>query len=149
MYYQIFHHLEDIEVLDVNNERHVVCLHFVFVPRINRDLEEFRRMWNCHPLSSEKNMTPNQLWITGMQRFCERTLGEEMSEADLEEFGVEPHIEVPDGQWEETEVVVPQIVDFNDEEALKRMAEAIDPVSDDGNYGVSVYLRALEVAGTH
>ena len=72
-----------------------------------------------------------------------------MSVADLEEFGVEPHIEVPDCQWEETEVVVPQIVDINDEEALKRMEEAIDPASDDGNYGVSVYLRALEVAGTH
>ena len=64
-----------------------------------------------------------------MQRFCEGTLGEEMTEADLEEFGVEPHMEVPDGQWKETEVVVPQIVDFNDEEAAIGVVKGVATVS--------------------
>ena len=50
MYYQIFHHLEDIEVLDVNNERHIVCLHFVLcliLPATWKSLEECGTVIHC------------------------------------------------------------------------------------------------------
>ena len=54
--------------LDVSNQLHLACLHYLFLPRINQHLEKFCEGWNNHPLSTEKNMPPNQLWIHGLHR---------------------------------------------------------------------------------
>ena len=41
------------------------CLHSVFPPRVNSALDSFVESWNNHALSSERNLTPNQLFIEG------------------------------------------------------------------------------------
>lgn len=41
---------------------------FVFEPKINYHLQEFAEGWNNHPLSSEANMSPSQLWLWGLHR---------------------------------------------------------------------------------
>lgn len=66
-FYQLFHHLEDCGVLEINNELHLFALHYVFVPRINEELSEFVNGWCSHGISSARNKTPLQLWIMGMQ----------------------------------------------------------------------------------
>ena len=38
----------------------------VFIPRLERDLQQFQSAWNLHPLSSEHCRSPNQLWVEGM-----------------------------------------------------------------------------------
>ncbi len=53
-------------MLIVENEWHMFSLHFVFLPRLNRDLEVFRNQWNNHPLRTEHNLTPIQLYIQGI-----------------------------------------------------------------------------------
>ncbi|XP_047205098.1 uncharacterized protein LOC124857743 isoform X3 [Girardinichthys multiradiatus] len=60
------------EVLDVT----VTLLGKVF---ITRDLQVFEESWNSHPLRTERNLTPNQLWMIGM-------LQEPVSEPDLTEI---------------------------------------------------------------
>ena len=62
---EIFSSLEDEAILDVNNEVDLFCLHAVFTGRINASIEEFIRSWNSHPLSSENNQTPLQLFSLG------------------------------------------------------------------------------------
>ena len=42
------------------------CLHYVFLPRINHSLSVFKDAWNCHPLSTERNLSPLQLWMAGL-----------------------------------------------------------------------------------
>ena len=64
LYYQLFSYLEDNNILDVDNEIHLFCLHYVFLPRVNRSLQQFIQMWNNHPLGTERNMSPTQLWMT-------------------------------------------------------------------------------------
>ena len=66
IYLTVFLVLERSGALDVSNELHLACLHYVFLPRINQHLEKFCEGWNNHPLSTEKNMSPNQLWIHGL-----------------------------------------------------------------------------------
>ncbi len=68
LYYNLFYFMEDAGLLDVESEIHLFCLHFVFVPRINSSLDAFRDAWSHHPLSTERNMTPLQLWISGLAR---------------------------------------------------------------------------------
>ena len=66
LFYTIFHHMEDLGILNVDSEIHLYCLHYVFLTRINHALNTFTDGWNNHPLSSEHNMTPVQLWVRGL-----------------------------------------------------------------------------------
>ena len=54
-FYHLFYHLEDCGVLDVNNELHMFSLHYVFVPRLNKQLADFVEGWLSHGLSSANN----------------------------------------------------------------------------------------------
>ena len=64
-YYCLFSHMEDIGLLDIDNPIHLFCLHYVYLPRINRSIKEFTAAWNDHPLSSVRNLSSKQLWISG------------------------------------------------------------------------------------
>lgn len=65
LFYSLFLHMEEEGLLDPSNELHLFCLQYVFIPRINESLSEFCRAWNSHPLSTESNHTPIQLWLAG------------------------------------------------------------------------------------
>ncbi|XP_047667772.1 uncharacterized protein zgc:174680 isoform X2 [Tachysurus fulvidraco] len=65
LYYEIHHSLEVDGMLDVSDSLHVFCAHYVFLPRLKRDLHTFSEGWDNHPLRSENGLTPNQMWIMG------------------------------------------------------------------------------------
>jgi len=67
LYYALFNYLEKVNILDPDNDTHLFCLHYVFIPRINRHLEMWRAAWIKHPMRSEHNMTPEQLYASGLQ----------------------------------------------------------------------------------
>eukprot|EP00063_Salmo_salar_P084299 XP_014059134.1 PREDICTED: uncharacterized protein LOC106607074 isoform X2 [Salmo salar] len=59
------------QIIDINNEVHLWTLHFVFLPRVNRDLAVFASQWNHHGLRTEQRQSPLQLFVSGslaMQR---------------------------------------------------------------------------------
>ena len=68
LFYNLFHFMEDCGILDASNEYHLAALHYVFQPRINRSLDIFKSSHNSGPISTERNMSPEQLWISGMMR---------------------------------------------------------------------------------
>ena len=41
------------------------CLHCVYLPRIKSALQSFFESWNNHSISSERNLSPNQLLVRG------------------------------------------------------------------------------------
>ena len=57
MYSLLFHYMEDEGLLDPNNEIHMFCLHYIYLPRINSALNLFLNAWNNHPMSSEGNLS--------------------------------------------------------------------------------------------
>ncbi len=65
-FYHMFYEMEDTSVLNPDDDISLFCLHYVFIPRINAALRCFSEGWNDHPLSSERNQTPIQLWISGL-----------------------------------------------------------------------------------
>ena len=69
-YHGLFYHLESVSLLDPNNELHLFCLHTVYIPRINRHLQSWREAWAKHPMRSEHNLSPEQLWTSGLQRIA-------------------------------------------------------------------------------
>ncbi len=55
LFYELFYRMEEIAILNVENEIHLFCLHYIYVPRINRALSQFVDAWNHHPMSSLGN----------------------------------------------------------------------------------------------
>lgn len=69
VYHTLFTFLEtDVDsgglgILNSANDMHLWCLHYIFLPRINAALEEFRQQWNNHGIRTESYFTPNQIFI--------------------------------------------------------------------------------------
>ena len=76
LFYQLFDFLENNQLLDADNEAHLWCLHYIYLPMLNTHLQTWKNAWIHHPLSSEKNKTPMQLWIGGLHftQFGQRML---------------------------------------------------------------------------
>ena len=53
--------------LDIGYDVHLFAIRYVFKERINSSLKAFAEGWNHHPLSTEGNMSPAQLWVRGLQ----------------------------------------------------------------------------------
>lgn len=67
VFYHTFCYLEDQGLLDISNEMHLFALHYVYISRLNKHLEMFRAAWDMHPLSTEGNKLPVQLWISSQR----------------------------------------------------------------------------------
>ena len=72
-FHDLFYHLESVGMLDPMNDLHLFCLHTVFIPRINCHLESWKQAWAKHPMRSEHNLSPEQLWTSGLQRIARST----------------------------------------------------------------------------
>ena len=44
--------------LDINDNKQMWALHYVFIPRLNRDVKTFRNQWNNHGLRTQGHLTP-------------------------------------------------------------------------------------------
>ena len=62
----IFMYLEHVQWLDVDEEIHILALHLIYIPIINEAIDLFVEEWNNHPISTQSNYSPRQLWFLGM-----------------------------------------------------------------------------------
>jgi len=141
LYHNTFKKEEEGE-LDPLNEVDLFCLHFIFLPRINSTLKSFVGSWNNHPVSSEHNLTPNQLFIRGA----------------MEQNSV-PHILPPSssntctvGQSElpspSDRVTVPRI-QFTPCTLLQREMSEVDPLGPSTSFGCDLYCQIVSIVGSH
>ena len=65
VFYEVFQSLTSQGKLDTTNEADMYCLHFVYIPRLNEALKGFVESWNNHPITTARNLTPNELFIRG------------------------------------------------------------------------------------
>ncbi|XP_046873034.1 uncharacterized protein LOC124465348 [Hypomesus transpacificus] len=65
VYHDLFSFLESDGIIDIDNEMHLWALHYVYLPRINKDLRLFCSQWNNHGLRTERNRSPLQLFVRG------------------------------------------------------------------------------------
>ena len=67
-FYNLFTYMEEEHLLNTENEIHMFSLHYIYLTRVNKALYHFSEAWNNHALSTERNMSPMQLWISGLSR---------------------------------------------------------------------------------
>ena len=68
LFADLFREMENDGILSSLDELDLFCLHTTFLPRINKALDSFVQSWNNHPVSTEHNRTPNQLFVEGAIR---------------------------------------------------------------------------------
>jgi len=93
-YRHLFTRMEDESILNPDNSIDLYCLHRVFIPSINEDLQKFTSSWHNHPLSTEANQTPLQLWHIGLSE--EDNTGITSSLQTNLIPNVNGHVQVPD-----------------------------------------------------
>ena len=134
-YQNLFNYLEAYNLLDPLLDIHLLALHHVYIPRINQALEEFVRQHNNHPLRTEHNMTPRQL-------FTVAPTSSDAAVIDPVTYGVEEDGPIPDIESPDNSVVVnPPVC------VISPQVEATlpHPLSVDGNYGINLYIQVLSI----
>ena len=132
-YQNLFNHMERYGFLDPLNDMHLLALHHVFIPRVNRALNEFQHQYNNHSLRTEHNMTPLQLFSTGPCTVSPISV-------DPASYGIEDEGPVPDIEAPDNAVVVPSIRYFLTVQQLQLLP---DSLLNDANYGIHFYTNTL------
>lgn len=139
---ELFSALEADGVLDPVNEVDIFCLHFVFLPRINKSLKDFQGSWNCHQLSTEGNMSPLQLFVEGQCARGQLSHTTEISatDPDSENAAIPLHttaVETPSNKFKPCNQLV---TDLN---------TLIDPMASCTDLGRQLYCQCIGIVGQH
>ena len=142
LYYRLFYFLENIGVLDPLNPIHLCTLHYIFLPRIEQSLQSFSSGWNEHPISHCKGHSPLYLYTNGMlQVRADNKPALDYYTPVHELYGVE--ISNTDNNSEISQVKIPSPPDLPEE--LIVQLSSINPLTIVSDYGVSLYINALNV----
>ena len=149
LYYRLFYFLESQGLLDPLNEVHLYALHYVYLPRIGRALNIFREGWNNHGIRTENNLTPHQLYVGGTLRMHSSGLSslDFLDEVD-ELYGVENSGDVSSVEPAES-VAVPETVLSISDATLQQLSQTVHPLAESDNYGIDLYLDAVQVLTRH
>ena len=137
-YIGIFEHIEAQNILNVENDTDLFCLHYVFIAKINARLEAFRQAWNQHPLSTEGNCSPLQLYTEG-------SIGNNLfdEDIDLEMYGFDPEAPLPDD--EETLVNLPETDIPLSQASVQILQATINPLQECNDCGIQLYRDTVRI----
>ena len=146
-YCNLFYFLEQHHLLDPINELHLFALHYIFLPRINRTLDEMVRSWNNHPMSTERNRSPRQLWHSGISAATNSNYlamqSVFASDQEMNEFG---HGGGPTPDLDsDNDVEVPEVSFALSGEQWQQLQQNVEPLENDNNHGINLFIAALDI----
>ena len=137
-YSDLFSFMENEGILNSTNELHLFCLHYIYLPRVQRSTAEFRNQWNNHGLSTQGYQTPLQLWLRGVLNSGE-AMQNILVGSDNSEMNEDPPV-----HFETSNNVVVPVNDFMfNETVVNRIIQNVDPLTDDGNHGIQLFLSLV------
>ncbi len=138
-YSQIFEELEN-EGLDVLNDVHIYSLHHIYIPRIEKSLQEFIQQMNNRPVSTERNQSPLQMWQSGMLQ----SINSDdiiLSAADVDDYGIDPN-SVSSVEEQDYQVAIePPSIGHLDVNTI----QLPDPMENNNNKGKTLFHQCIEV----
>lgn len=114
----------------------------MFVHLINVDLQRLKDGWDCHPIRTASNHTPNQLWLLGKIDYQPGN-----GDFDVDNsYGVDfdGPVTLPSG----TGVEIPDIQEFLNEEEKNTLLREIDIYKNSDSFGVDIYVEVLAYVQT-
>ena len=152
-FYSLFYYMEAEQMLDVDNEIDMFCLHYVYLPRINAAVGEFKEAFNNHSVRTERNWSPYRMWINGMiSRDRQNSVANfamnnerQLNEMELMTYGIDPdevsRVESSDEDRPVEVITVPEL----SLDILDRITTLVDPLGTSDELGVDLYMRAKEI----
>lgn len=146
-FYRLFYFLEHHDLLDPLDEVHLFSLHYVYLPQINRAINHFKNAWNNHGIRTENGKTPKQLFIAGALQL--RTSG--LTALDFFDEVSDEYGTAEEGLTSDSDdgVEVPTVTIHLTEEQLGELQQSVDPLSDDGDFGINLYERTVQFVLSH
>ena len=139
-YAKLFDEIEKTGILDPLNELHLFCLHYIYLPRINKSLEESVDQMNQRPVSTEHNMSPLQLWTSGMLQNI-NSQHTALTVDEMEQYGVDPDESVTVSDEDYQVHIDPPTFALTEEQRM----QLPDPFQNDHNQGRNNYLNSVEL----
>ena len=139
-YAKLFDEMEKTSILDPLNELHLFCLHYIYLPRITKSLEEFVDQMNQRPVSTEHNMSPLQLWTSGMLQNI-NSQHTALTVDEMEQYGVDPDESVTVSDEDYQVHIDPPTFALTEEQRM----QLPDPFQNDHNQGRNNYLNSVEL----
>ena len=140
-YKDIFHFLEDSCLLDSNSELDLFALHYIYQPRINASLDQFVEQWNFHGIRTAGYQSPMALWHAGT--LC--TMDDAVLDCEPEAYGIDFESSISEVD-DDGDVIVPENeVRLNEQEMAVLLTHVPDPLEDDGNSGIDLFIRVCDV----
>jgi len=133
--------MEDCGLLNVDNERDLFSLHYVFLPRINSQLTQFQSAWNRHPLRTCNGLSPLELFNRGLLSSSVEWQTEICTGLRVNEdsYGVDEYEESMGGSFENQRVIVqPFDINLNSQE-LQHLRDNFDPLQTSNDCGIDIY----------
>ena len=138
LFYRVFYYLEDQRLLDPLSEADLFALHYVYVPRINSQLQAFKAGWNNHSLRTEHSHTPMQIFVQNML-LQSATCHSELNSGVQDDYGVDQFGPIPRDDSDTTGVTVPRSqITLSNTEWTQLMA-IVDPLAESDHYGMDLY----------
>ena len=147
--------MEDSGMLYINNQVHLFCLHYIFKARVNDALKQFVQARNSHPISGECNRSPNQLVISQSLEIStllsqkriklrDNMLMTWMMRKNTELRPVDARaLDMLDTQESDSGVPTNAVSEIGI--PLDVALAVIDPLVNDGEYGLQLYQREVEI----
>ena len=142
-FYYVFYAMEDAGILFLDNPQHMFTLHYVYLPRINQALQEYKEAFNHHGVRTANNWSPNQMWLNGMMNE-ENPLSHDMLDGnpeDLQYYGYDPDSPSPFEETDNNVVVAPINIEHDLE--VRTILQTVDPLRHSNEMGIDVYVEAL------
>ena len=139
-YKDIFHFLEDSGLLNSHSEFDLFALHYIYLPRINASLEQFVEQWNFHGIRTAGYQSPMALWHAGIMH--------SMDDAVVykpETYGIDFESGVSEIDDDYSVVVPENQIQLTEEEMTILRRQVPDPLYDDGNSGIDLYVNVCNV----
>lgn len=155
VYYELFTFCEREGILDLENEIHMWCLHYVFTPRIQRSLDIFRNMWNNHKLRTERGKTPKQIFLQGALHLFNGANNVAITELfdivnDVEAgYGIDWDGPIPVENTDENGVTIQSTDSPLSQDNFSILKRQIDPLVDRNDFGISNYIKTMRFVYSH
>lgn len=139
----LFSFMENQLILDSLSELHVFALHFVYLPRIQRAVREFTNQWNNHALSTERHMTPLQLWYRGVICHIGQNNTAVNSLFDTNDSSNTADTGPLADDVLSNQVEIPENAFHVNDTTLNEIHQTFSPLQDDGNHGIDIFLALV------
>ena len=142
--------MEEYRILDRNSIIDLFVFHYIYQPRIQASLDEFKKGWNHQPIVTEKSSTPYQIWLMGMmvskyesRRGVRSYL--ELNGMNVNELRIDPNMTFNNSSENDGEHIQAQSeFDHKIDEILELLKKLFPELVNEGNHGIDSFCQVRD-----